>query len=240
MNRLNITAIAAAMTLAFSAGATAEGMSKDDMKAAKDTIAANYKSAHAACDTLKANAKDICVAEAKGKEKVAKAELAARDKPSIKASYDVSIAKAEAAYGIAKEKCDDKAGADKTACVKEAKAAEASAKADAKTRMDAAKKDMPAKAQPAEAMSKPAAAESKKETTGEYFDDVTVTTKVKAAILQEASLKSAEINVETLKGTVQLSGFVRSKADIAKAVEVAKSVKGVKTVVNNMILKGTQ
>ena len=56
----------------------------------------------------------------------------------------------------------------------------------------------------------------------------------------EASLKSAEINVETYKGTVQLTGFVRSRADINKAVEVAKGVKGVTSVKNDMIVKGQQ
>ena len=63
---------------------------------------------------------------------------------------------------------------------------------------------------------------------------------MKAAILEEPALKSAEINVETSKGRVQLTGFVRSRADINKAVKVAKSVKGVKSVKNDMILKGTQ
>ncbi len=87
---------------------------------------------------------------------------------------------------------------------------------------------------------KTAAATSKKESVGEYVDDAVITTKVKAAVLEEPSLKSAEINVETFKGTVQLSGFVRSRADINKAVEVAKGVKGVKSVKNDMIVKGQQ
>jgi osmotically-inducible protein OsmY len=60
---------------------------------------------------------------------------------------------------------------------------------------------------------------------------------VKAAIFNEPSLKSAEINVETFKGVVQLSGFVSSRADIAKAVEIARSVKGVTSVKNDMQLK---
>ncbi len=81
---------------------------------------------------------------------------------------------------------------------------------------------------------------SKKESPGEYVDDSVITTKVKAAVLEEPSLKSAEINVETFKGVVQLTGFVGSRADINKAVEVAKGVKGVKSVKNAMILKGTQ
>ncbi len=76
------------------------------------------------------------------------------------------------------------------------------------------------------------------EGTGEYIDDTVITSKVKAAILNEPSLKSGEINVETFKGTVQLSGFVSSKADINKAIEVAQSVKGVKSVKNDMHVKG--
>ena len=80
---------------------------------------------------------------------------------------------------------------------------------------------------------------SKQEGTGEYFDDTVITTKVKAAIFNEPSLKSAEINVETFKGTVQLSGFVSSRADINKAVEVARGVKGVTSVKNDMRLKGS-
>ena len=76
-----------------------------------------------------------------------------------------------------------------------------------------------------------------KEGTGEYFDDTVITTRVKAAIFNEPSLKSAEINVETFKGTVQLTGFVNSRADINKAVEVARGVKGVTSVRNDMRLK---
>ena len=78
---------------------------------------------------------------------------------------------------------------------------------------------------------------SKSEGTGEYVDDTVITTKVKAAILNEPSLKSAEINVETFKGMVQLSGFVRSQANINTAVVVAKTVHGVKSVKNDMIVK---
>lgn len=81
------------------------------------------------------------------------------------------------------------------------------------------------------------ASTSKQEGTGEYVDDVLITSKVKAAILGESTLKSAEINVETFKGVVQLSGFVNSQADINKAVEVTRGVKGVKSVKNDMRLK---
>ena len=81
------------------------------------------------------------------------------------------------------------------------------------------------------------ASTSKHEGTGEYFDDTAITAKVKAAVLNEPTLKSAEINVETFKGVVQLSGFVRSQADINQAVELARHVTGVKSVKNDMRLK---
>jgi osmotically-inducible protein OsmY len=223
MTRFNISAIAAAITLAFSAGAmAAPGMSKDEYKADKSKIAAEYNSAKAACASLAANAKDVCVAEAQGKQKVAKAELEARYKPGDKTSRAVKTANAQADYAVAKEKCDDKAGNDKKACVKEAKAAEARAKA------------------PMPAAEKAAAPAGKKESAGDYVDDATITAKVKAAVLGDAALKSTEINVETYKGIVQLTGFVRSRADIDKAVQVAKAVKGVTSVKNDMIVKGQQ
>lgn len=82
------------------------------------------------------------------------------------------------------------------------------------------------------------ASTSKQEGTGEYIDDSVITTKVKAAVLNEPSLKSAEINVETFKGTVQLSGFVNSQSDIQKAAEIARSIKGVTSVKNDMRVKG--
>ena len=78
---------------------------------------------------------------------------------------------------------------------------------------------------------------SKKESTGEYFDDTAITTKVKTAIFNEPTLKSLEISVETFKGRVQLSGFVGAQENIDKAVSVAKSVGGVTSVKNDMRLK---
>jgi len=75
------------------------------------------------------------------------------------------------------------------------------------------------------------------EGTGEYVDDTVITTKVKAAIFNEPTLKSAEINVETFKGVVQLSGFVSSQANVNKAIVVAKNVKGVTSVTNKMSVK---
>ena len=81
------------------------------------------------------------------------------------------------------------------------------------------------------------ASTSKQEGTGEYIDDSVITTRVKAAIFNEPTLKSAEINVETFKGTVQLSGFVSSQAAVNKAVEVTRGVRGVTSVKNDMRVK---
>ena len=75
------------------------------------------------------------------------------------------------------------------------------------------------------------------EGTGEYVDDSVITTKVKAAIFNEPGLKVSEVQVETFKGVVQLSGFVSSRADIKGAVRVASAVNGVKSVTNDMRLK---
>jgi osmotically-inducible protein OsmY len=75
------------------------------------------------------------------------------------------------------------------------------------------------------------------ESTGEYFDDSVITAKVKAEILGDPMLKVFQINVETFKGEVQLSGFVDSAKASARAVEIARRVKGVTSVKNNMVVK---
>ena len=77
----------------------------------------------------------------------------------------------------------------------------------------------------------------KKEGTGEYIDDSAITTKVKSAILGDSALKVFQINVETFKGEVQLSGFVDSAEAKQKAGEVARGVGGVKSVRNNLVVK---
>jgi osmotically-inducible protein OsmY len=77
----------------------------------------------------------------------------------------------------------------------------------------------------------------KQESTGEYVDDSVITTKVRALLAEDAFLKSFQIGVETRKGIVQLSGFVDTQDTIAKAGQIAMSVKGVKSVKNDLILK---
>ena len=76
--------------------------------------------------------------------------------------------------------------------------------------------------------------------TGEYIDDSVITGKVKASVFNDPALKSTEINVETFKGSVQMTGFVESQADIDKAMVLARGVPGVTNVKNGMRVKGTQ
>lgn len=75
------------------------------------------------------------------------------------------------------------------------------------------------------------------EGTGEYVDDSVITTKVKAALVNDPNVSAAEVNVETFKGVVQLSGFINSRADMNRAIELARNVPGVKSVKNDMRLK---
>ncbi len=75
------------------------------------------------------------------------------------------------------------------------------------------------------------------ESTGEYIDDSVITTKVKSLLAEDNFLKSFQISVETYQGTVQLSGFVNSQKAVDKASEITRSVKGVKSLKNNLIVK---
>lgn len=81
------------------------------------------------------------------------------------------------------------------------------------------------------------ASTSKQESTGEYVDDSVITTKVKSLLAGNDFLKSFQISVETYKGVVQLSGFVASQNAVGEAGEIARSVKGVISVKNDLIVK---
>ncbi len=131
---------AAALSLAFAGPLfAADSMSKEEVKAEKERISTEYKANKDKCKDLKANAKDVCMAEAKGHDKLAKAELAAKEKDTPKNRYDVAMAKADMEYHVAKEKCDDMKGKEKKACEKDAKSTHDSAKKQAKADRDAAK-----------------------------------------------------------------------------------------------------
>ncbi|MDZ4252440.1 MAG: hypothetical protein U1A72_07680 [Sulfuritalea sp.] len=135
MNKYGFKVLALAVGMVFSAGAMAQSLAKDDYKAGKKQIEGQYKAEKAACNSFSGNARDICIAEAKGREKVAEADLEASYKPSVDSRYKARVVAAEAAYSIAKQRCDDKGDTAKDVCIEEAKAAKTTAKADAKAQM---------------------------------------------------------------------------------------------------------
>lgn len=115
-----ITAVALCATSAF---AMAQAMTKAEYDAAKDRIEMNHKNAKKSCDALKDNAKDVCQVEASGKEKVEKAELENKYKPTPGNTRKVEETKADTTYDLAKEKCEDQAGDAEKVCKADAKAA---------------------------------------------------------------------------------------------------------------------
>jgi len=106
-------------------------MTKDSYTMAKTNADAQYRIDNDACSSLKGNAKDICVAEAKGKDNIAKADAEAAYENTPKARQKARVAHAQANYNVAIEKCDDLAGNRKDVCVKEAKAELVKGKANA-------------------------------------------------------------------------------------------------------------
>ncbi|QIL79904.1 hypothetical protein G7047_08285 [Diaphorobacter sp. HDW4A] len=109
-------------------------LTNDEVKSEKKNIETQYKSALAQCKSMSGNAKDICEKEAKGNEKIAKAELDVRVKPNDSTHYKARLARAEAAYEVAKERCDDLSGNAKDVCKKDANAAHVKAKEEAKVK----------------------------------------------------------------------------------------------------------
>jgi len=107
-------------------------VSKAAYEQARNDADAQYKLDKQACSSLAGNANDVCVAEAKGKDRVAKADAEAAYTHTAKARQNARVAHAQAAYDVAVEKCDDLAGNGKDVCVKEAKAALVKGKANAK------------------------------------------------------------------------------------------------------------
>jgi len=141
---LGVAGCATQREASMAAAKPATPISKD----AYDTVVKNadmqYKTDKDACASRSGNAKDICLAEASGKEKVAKADAEAAYRNTPKLREDARVTRAEATYDVAKEKCDEVSGNSKDVCVKEASAVLVKAKADAKvdrvaaeTRLDA-------------------------------------------------------------------------------------------------------
>lgn len=132
--------------LLFGTSTMAQTMSSTDFSASETRIKTAYEADKKDCASLASNAKDICIAEAKGKKTVALAELDNSYKLTLKTQYKVSVAKGEAAYKVSKQKCDDLSGNPKDVCAKEAKAALTAVKADATVQMKTSAADANAKA----------------------------------------------------------------------------------------------
>lgn len=128
--KVKLLLLTAALSCAFSSASFA--MTKVEYTTQKDTITGAYKVSRDKCNSLKANAKDICISEANGLEKIAKAELEASYEPSDRHNEKVAMAKGDAAYDTAKEKCDDSSGNAKTVCRADAKAAHVKANEEAR------------------------------------------------------------------------------------------------------------
>jgi hypothetical protein len=147
---LKMTVIAAGLALGFAGAAQAQSTTTPGANAARggdqpraersqknadmDRVKADYKSDMAKCKTMQGNQKDVCQADAKGKEKVARAEIEQKYDPSPRHARNVDEAKAEHEYKVAKEKCDAQKGKEESACEKEAKASYDRAKADIKSK----------------------------------------------------------------------------------------------------------
>ena len=127
------------VTTALTPGPNAgQGISRDEYKREKDRIETEARAAKEKCKPMTGNARDICQAQAKANEKVAKKELDYKNKPTEKNRYEWDKMKVEAAYEVAKEKCDD--ASDKIACRKQAKDEKDRAMASVKSTHKVAKK----------------------------------------------------------------------------------------------------
>ncbi len=188
---LLIRGTAAAACMLFAGIAMAQ-MSPIDFKAGKARIKSEATTEKKACSSLAGNARDICMAEAKGKESVALAELDYSFKPTLKAQYKVRVEQAEATYDLAKQKCDDLSGNPKDVCVKEAKAARTTAKADAEVQMKTTQTNSAAKS-----------------------DNKEVRTDA-AADKRAAELKVAEEKCDSLASTAKDTCMAAAKAQFGK------------------------
>ncbi|QNN57581.1 hypothetical protein H9K76_01380 [Diaphorobacter ruginosibacter] len=176
---MKITSAVAASLFSLSGFA----LTGDEVKAEKNNIDAQYKSAMAQCKTQNGNAKDVCEKQAKGNEKVARAELEARADPTESRQYKARLARADADYEVAKERCDDQSGNAKDVCKKDAQAAHVKAKEAAKV--------MRAEADPAGATPQRRAA------------DVSEVRKEAAEETRDAQYKAAKERCDALSGAAK-------------------------------------
>lgn len=236
MNKLLAFVLATAASAAFAATPNNDTVA---YKAAINKSDADYKTAKAACDAQSANAKDVCEAQAKVARANAESNAVMQYKNDKKSVEKAQTNVADANYDLAKEQCDNRTGADKDSClsgakqqhtawVNDAKAGKKAADV-AQTGIDCSNMTGTDKAS--------CEARSKTELAKDAIADTAITTKVKTELMAEPALKSLDVKVETNNGTVMLSGFVPSQAEVDKAVDVARNVKGVNKVQSSLRIK---
>ncbi|MTW10922.1 BON domain-containing protein [Pseudoduganella eburnea] len=219
--------------------ALAQNVDRNAYKAAEDKAESDYKVAKDNCKSLKHNAKDICKEEAKVAQRRAELDATTQYQNTPK---DVEHAKkklADAEYDLAKERCDDMSGSQKSACKADAKAAKKDAIAAAENPNATATTTTGAIAQNTREAGTNLSNTAREKTadTRTAMSDTMITTKVKAEMAADPVVKAMDVHVETQKGIVMLSGFVPTKAEADKAVEVARKVEGVQEVKSSIQIK---
>lgn len=198
MWNLEVNALALVAGLAFSTTAMAGGMSKAQYQSVEKSIDAEFTAAKASCASLAGNAADICLAQAKGKAGVSKADLEAQYEPSAKNGQAARVARADAEYAVALERCDDKAGNVKDVCVKTAMAAKVHAIANADTWMKTSEANAKASETSAEAKAK--ASETSAKANAKATEAVTDARRDAAAEKRDADYAVAKEKCDALAG----------------------------------------
>jgi len=219
--------------------ALAQNVDRNAYKAAEDKAESDYKVAKDNCKSLKHNAKDICKEEAKVTQKRAELDATTQYQNTPKDVEHARKKLADAEYDLAKERCDDMSGAQKSACKADAKAAKKNAIAAAESPNATATTTTGAVAQNTREAGTNLADTAREKTadTRTAMSDTMITTKVKAEMAADPVVKAMDVHVETQRGIVMLSGFVPTKAEADKAVEVARKVEGVQEVKSSIQIK---
>ena len=231
MKKILCISLAALFSTSF---AVAQAADNDAYKAAKDKAESDYKVAKDACKSMKGNAEDICKEEAKVAEARAILDATTQHQNTPKDVEKARRKLADAEYGLAKERCDDMSGSAKSACKSDAKSAHKTALANAGSTSTTA-----TVAQNTREAGTNLANTTREATadTRTAMSDTMITTKVKAEYAADPLVKAMDVHVETQKGIVMLSGFVPSKAEADKAVELARKVEGVQEVKSSIQIK---
>ena len=163
MENRALAAVVASIGVLVSFAAAGQPMSRAEYESARKNIESDHRTARLGCEPMTENVKEVCIADVKGRQEVALAELEVAYAPGSQARYDLRMTAARAAHAVAKKRCDDKSVIAKDACLKESEVANAAARADAEARLKA---DAQARATATESAADPAAAKR----NAEYSD----------------------------------------------------------------------